>query len=106
MAPGARRKSYNAEDVEEAVNAVKVEGLSLRVASERYNVPKSTIKDHLADGHGSVIGRPTVLSQEEEDQLLEKIQILAEWGFPLTERDLCHFVKTYLDKKGRVVTKF
>jgi hypothetical protein len=35
--------------VEQAVNAVKVEGLSLRKASERFNVPKSKIMDHLAD---------------------------------------------------------
>jgi hypothetical protein len=105
MAPGKRRKTYTAEDVEQAVLAHQEEGLSLRQASERFNVPKSTIKDHLADSHSSDIGRPTVLSKEEEIQLLERIQVMADWGFPLTGRDLCHFVKSYLDKRG-IVTRF
>jgi hypothetical protein len=25
---------------------------------------------------------------------------MANWGFPLSQMDLCHFVKSYLDKKG------
>jgi hypothetical protein len=69
MTLGARSKSYSAEDVEQAVNAVKVDGLSLCTGSEQFYVPKSTIKDHLTDGHGSSIERRTVLSQEEEDHL-------------------------------------
>ena len=105
MAPGKRRKEYTAEDVEQAVKAHQEEGISLRQASERYNVPKSTIKDHLMDNHSSEIGRPTVLSKEEELQLLEKVQVMSDWGFPLTGKDLCHFVKAYLDKRG-VVTRF
>jgi transposase len=106
MPPGKRRVQYSAEDVKLAVRATKEEGLSLRKASEKYNVPKSTIKDYLSDGHGSAMGRPTVLSDEEEVQLLEKIEVLANWGFPLSQRDLCHFVKSYLDKKGVKVTLF
>jgi hypothetical protein len=105
MAGGKRRRNYSAEDVEQAVQAHREEGLSLRQASERFGVPKSTILDHMMDGHGTDIGRPPILTKEEELQLLEKIQILADWGFPLTGRDLCHFVKSYLDKRG-VVSRF
>jgi hypothetical protein len=89
------------------VNATKEDGLSLHQASKLFNVPKSTIKDHLDDDHSSM-GRPIVLSAEEEVQLLEKIQVLADWGFPLTGQDVCHFVKSYLDIKkvsGLAVSK-
>jgi hypothetical protein len=106
MPPGKRRTGYTAEDVQLAVNATKEDGLSLRQASELFNVPKSTIKDHLDDDHSSNMGRPTVLSAEEEVQLLEKIQVLADWGFPLTGQDVCHFVKSYLDKKGVRSSRF
>lgn len=34
------------------------------------------------------------------------IKLLAEWGFPFTGVDLCHFVKLYLDKKGVSVSRF
>jgi hypothetical protein len=31
---------------------------------------------------------------------------MADWGFPLSGQDLCHLVKSYLDKKGMKVTRF
>ncbi len=71
---------YTEDDVQLAVNATKEDGLILRQASELFNVPKSTTKDLLDDDHSSNMGRPTVLSVEEEVQLLEKIQVLADWG--------------------------
>jgi transposase len=100
MAPGPRRKKYTAEDLQLAVLAVKEQGYSVRKASEEFNVPKSTIQDGLAEGHDHKIGRPMVLSEVEEDMLVELLQIMANWGFPLSQMDLCHFVKSYLDKKG------
>ena len=104
MPPGKRRENYTAEQVKEAVTAVKA-GLSLRKASEEYGVPKSTIKDHLVEGHGDTIGRPTVLTEEEEVLIVERVMLLGDWGFPMTPRDLCHFVKAYLDRRGEV-TRF
>jgi transposase len=75
MPPGKRRKNYSQEDVESTVKAVKEGGLSIRRASEDYGFPKSTILDNLKDGHGTAMGRPTVLSEEEETQLLERVQV-------------------------------
>ena len=40
-----RYKTYNAEKVQEAVNAVRYEHLSLRAAEKKYNIPRSTISD-------------------------------------------------------------
>jgi hypothetical protein len=100
MPPKVRRLNYNDEDLVEAVKAVKEEGISLRAASERYNVPKSTIKDRMSETHGTKMGRPPILSPDEEKMLVERLKILGTWGFPLTKMDFCHFVKAYLDKKG------
>jgi hypothetical protein len=33
------------------------------------------------------------------------MQVMADWGFPFTQEDLCKFVKSYLDKRG-AVTRF
>ncbi len=52
------------EDIQQAVQAHGEESMSLRQDLD--------------------LGRPPILSKEEELQLLEKIQVLADWGFPLT----------------------
>lgn len=55
--------------------------------------------------HGIKQGRPTTLTEEEEEEICAFMKTLGEWGFPSTSSDLRHFVKSYLDKKG-VVTVF
>ena len=95
-----RRRGYEEEDLEEAVRAVK-EGLSVRKAAEQFGVPRQTILDHVHDDEiFKNIGRPTVLTEEEETLLMEYIDLMAKWGFPFSGHDLRCFVKSYLDKKG------
>ncbi len=76
--------------------------MSLRQESECVSMHKLTILDHLSQDHGLDRDRLPNLSKEKELQLLEKIQVVAYWGFPLTGRDLCHFVKSYPDKGNMV----
>ena len=45
------------------------------------------------------------LSTEEESLIVERLVILAEWGFPLTSKDLCIIVKNYLDSQGRIAAR-
>lgn len=99
MPPGERKKTYRSADVEKAVKAVN-EGMSLRKASEKFGVPKSTILDNKFKEKSTPIGRRPVLTADEEKMILERGQIMATWGFPMTGDDLRHFVKAYLDKKG------
>ena len=47
------------------------------------------------------MGRPTVLSPEEEEIMVERMMVLAEWGYPLTIRALQELVKNYLDRMGK-----
>jgi hypothetical protein len=81
------------------------EGMSLRKAAEEFGIPKSTIKDNITKEEPTPIGRPTVLTDTEEKMLLEYVEILATWGFPMDGEDIRYFVKSYLDKKG-VKTRF
>ncbi|KAK7953823.1 hypothetical protein PG996_014710 [Apiospora saccharicola] len=43
-----RYRSYNAEDVERAIHAVRQDGMSLRKAAMSFNVPKTSLADRLA----------------------------------------------------------
>jgi hypothetical protein len=51
------------------------------------------------------LGRPTELSTEEEEMIVERLVLLGEWGFPMTTKDLCLLVKAYLDSLGKT-TRF
>ncbi len=108
MPPIARqnkyRKGYTEDDLQEAVNMVK-QGSSFRAACSTYNIPKMTLMDRVNETHGGTQGRPTVLTPEEETIIIEMVELLSDWGFPFTQDDLRHFVKSYLDKKG-VKTRF
>jgi hypothetical protein len=75
--------------------------MTLRDAQREYGVPKTTLIDRLAGRRGAKLGRTTVLSEEEEEYLVERILVMGEWGFPLAKRDLTHIVKDYLDRQGR-----
>ncbi len=104
MAPGKRR-SYSHSKLAEAA-AVK-SGMSIRDTESEFGIPKSTIRDNAASDHSNAnIGQPPELNEVGESMLKEFVQLLADWGFPFTSADLCHFVKAYLDKKGSVSRRF
>jgi hypothetical protein len=46
-----------------------------------------------------------VLNSKKEALIMEMVDLLADWGFPLTEEDLRQFMKSNLDKTG-VTTRF
>jgi hypothetical protein len=98
------RGGYSEAQLEEVLKMVEA-GMSIRAVSQAYNIPRSTIMDRVNNLHGSTQGRPTELSKEEEYMIIEMVNLLAEWGFPFSQEDLRHFVKSFLDKKG-VKTRF
>jgi hypothetical protein len=97
-------KTYLESDMVRAMELMKA-GMSVRAASRACNVPKSTLMDRSSGTHGDGRGRPSELTPEEEDKIIEMAELLGEWGFPFTKNDLRQFVKSYLDKKG-VKTRF
>lgn len=48
-----RYRSYNAEDVERAIDAVRHDGMSLRKAAMSFNVPKTSLADRLGENRHS-----------------------------------------------------
>jgi len=105
MAPGKRRKNYTEEDLAEAVEALN-NGLSGRKCEEQFGIPRKTITDRASGLHGSKIGQPAVLSDEEEMMIVDMILLMSKWGFPFSGDDLRFFVKAYLDKKGKTALRF
>ena len=103
---GLRRKDnyrsrYSEEDLQRANKAVREKGFSAREAAKRYNVPRNTIGDRLRQQRGPNVGRPTELSAVEEDIIVERLLLMANWGFPLSRNDLRYLIQEYLNSLGR-----
>ena len=73
---------YTKEDVARAVTEQKISQL---VAAKKFNVPRTTLRDHLFDS-GTKIGADcsTVFSMEEERELVARLQALQQIGLELT----------------------
>ena len=95
------RSRYSEEDLQRAIKAVREKRLSAREAAKRYNVPRNTIGDRLRQQRGPNVGRPTELSVVEEDIIVERLLLMANWGFPLSRNDLRYLIQEYLNSLGR-----
>lgn len=98
---GNYRTKYRQEDMERAINAVKEKRMGAREAAKHYEVPRTTLQDRLTQKSKNLLGRPTVLTAEEESIIVERLLIMGRWGFPLNRHDLAHLIKAYLDRVGR-----
>ena len=94
-----RYMDYEESKVDEAVDAVRTGNMSQRVAAVEFNIPRTTLKRRLNEGKPkNKPGRPPVLTEEVEAVLLQRIELMCTWGFPLDGEDLRYLVKAYLDK--------
>lgn len=104
--PGSKSyQDYPKENVEKAIEAVR-EGMSKKLAAQTYGVPRTTLTRKTLGKNLGPIGRPRVLSTEEEATIAETLGVVANWGFPLTRPDVKTVIAKYLDKQGKTVEVF
>jgi len=62
-------------------------GCSQHSAASRFNIPRRTLRNHIALGNtGKTLGRKNVLTDEQEErELTERILRYSEIGLPLTK---------------------
>lgn len=102
---GPHYAEYSNEKLEEALTEMK-RGVSARKVSEKYKIPRTTLQRRSKGLQQKKYGGQTVLSDEEEQFIVEGLLACAEWGFPLGTKDIRIVVKGYLDRQGRGVTLF
>ena len=96
---GSRRyMDLSKENVQAVITAIQ-EGMLRREAEKVFGVPKTILGQRLKRPSNKP-GRPPVLTVEGEKVMVDCIQVMCCWGFPLDESDLRHLVKNYLDRKG------
>ena len=99
-------KDYTDDKLDECITRIRSGNLSQRNAEKEYKIPRSTIKNKLAGNHKKTIGRPPVITLEEEKLILNRVQLMCDYGFPATAQDVCHYIQTYLNTKNRTVAQF
>ena len=91
---GKKHREWSQEDMDAALEDVRINGKSIAEAAKNNNVPRKTLSDRYhkkvkEDTSGG--GRPPALSQEHEKDLCGYIEYMAQRGFPLT----IHQIKMY-----------
>lgn len=93
-----RAPVYMTEALQAATNMVLRERKSCRAVAMRFNIPPTTLYNHVKKNKGCTIGagHPTVLSQKEEEEIVAAIQALQEIGFALTKELVSIVIRDYL----------
>jgi transposase-like protein len=78
----------NAGQLEAALNEVKKSErkISVREIAKKYGIPSSTLHNHVKQNVSqSIAGKPTILTQDEEQEVVYCCQVLQEMRFGLTK---------------------
>lgn len=96
------RKKYDLENLKKALHAVK-SGMSKKQAAREYQVPRSTIQFRLnnPDKINPRPGPTTVLTDEEENVLVNWIIQSSKKGFLRRKEDIQYSVSDFLKKNNR-----
>lgn len=71
-------QNYSPSRLQKAIEDVKGNKLSIRKAAEKWGVPKSIISNAVANKSNRKVGGQTVLSDDEERQLIQGITTSSE----------------------------
>jgi hypothetical protein len=92
-----KKGGWRDEQLKQALNAVKAEGMKIKPAAIKYGIPRETLSDYIRRGTTDKrrTGPETTFSQEEELTLVTRIKRLQQVGFPLTRDDIRRTVYEY-----------
>lgn len=85
-----------------ALDAILYEGMSVSQAAQAYGIPKSTLYDYRIGKTlpGVKSGPPTLLTKEEETELVSFLVELADIGYPKSRLDVITMVQHIIAEKG------
>lgn len=100
-------RKYDPADIAKAVEAFESKQMTLRQTAAAFNINYSVVYRHskrkgLIKSQG---GQPA-LNENEENFIVKRLQICAEWGYPFDSFALRMLIRDYLNAIGKVVKKF
>lgn len=104
---GARRYGdYTPETLNRVLQLLKDGKISQRKAESEFGIPRRTLNYKLKNQHNASPGYPRVLNDDEETAIINHAIAMSDFGFPIDLLDLRCITKDYLDRKGRICTRF
>ena len=102
---GGRPQSYRnwrKESLTEACKAVAEGELSVRMAAEQYDIPRSTLHDHVSGkvAMGSRSGPRAYLTMQEEEELITFLKEINSIGYTRTISQVIGIVQAVVNSKG------
>ena len=96
-------KCWSEAAMSKAIGAVSQENMSVRRASELYNIPRSTLADRITGRvqPGAKSGPPKILTDEEEEELVSFLCRLSDIGYPKTRKQVVDLVNQIAITRGR-----
>ena len=96
-------KQWSEASMSAAIRAVLQDNISVRRASELYNIPRSTLADRITGRvlPGAKSGPPKILTDEEEEELVSFLCRLSDIGYPKTRRQVVDLVNQIAVSRGR-----
>lgn len=94
-------RTFSDERMQSAVNCIRNEGVSIKRASEMYAINRTTLMNHVKNYKCNAVGRPTVLTKDEEQLIVHALVKLSDWGFGLDRFQLQICVQDYLRRIDR-----
>lgn len=104
--PGRRYQNYTKDDMQRALEEVTCGRLSASDAAKRFSIPRRTLIDKLSGKHPGTSGGQPVFSKTEEELIVNTLQAVSSWGYPLSPLEVRLLIKGMLDKQGRHETRF
>ena len=89
--------TWTKEDMENAIDKAR-RTKNIKAAVRHYKIPYTTLRYHISGKVSGEYGRghPTVLTADEEREIVEACVIFAEWGFGLGRREVEGIIQNYL----------
>lgn len=95
---------YDESAVQSCLREISARLLSINAASKKYGIPRSTIRFRMSDKWCKTTkrGPQTVLSKEEETEIVSWLIAMQKRGFPVERRTLLFKIKEILAAFPRV----
>ena len=93
-------KNYTEETLQNALDDIESQTLSMRQAATRYNIPVATLSNKWNGKHVKKSGGQNVLTAREEEDLQSVLTSLSIWRAPLSLMEIRMLVKSMLDKEA------
>ena len=105
------RRPYSAKQLQEALQLIRSNQITVKACARRYNIPRETLRDHVSGRRGVLgsskggCGRGTALAPDVEKQLADCLRAMSKNGFGLNKTEVINLVEEYIKSTG-ITTRF